>query len=153
MKSIVYLIIGGLISIVCFTACDKELVEALQINSYIYKNNTEHTITLKKVLDGNTYEYQLKPSEEINFKATLGTGGSCSINGATTTTFNPDANCLLIHSDSLQVIFNSTKSYILTRTAIGEENVLKVENYQMKKVNNHTTYTYTFTEKDYNRAD
>lgn len=143
------LLIFGILSNLFLISCDEGEVERIIRRAYNYNNSTLHTLKILEWKQGNQTVFTIRSNETLNYKITLGTGGVCKIDGA----ISESSECLLIHSDSIKVIFDNSKFLFYERDNNSSMNILKQENYNYMKVNNEHIYSYNFTELDYESAE
>lgn len=143
------LLIFGILSNLFLISCDEGEVERIIRRAYNYNNSTLHTLKILEWKQGNQTVFTIRSNETLNYKITLGTGGVCKIDGA----ISESSECLLIHSDSVKVIFDNSKFLEFNKESISNLNILKQENYDYEKINNEHTYTYNFLELHYDNAE
>ena len=143
------LLIFGILSNLFLISCGEGEIEHITRRAYNYNNSTLHTLKIQEWKQGNQTVFTIRSNEALNYKITLGTGGVCKINGA----ISESSDCLLIHSDSIKVIFDNSKFIFFERDKNSSMNILKRENYDYEKVNNEQVYSYSFTESDYENAE
>ena len=147
----------GILSSLLLQACKAD-VDSYHLTTFRYVNETSHTIEIKKWRKKVETTYKLEPLDELKFKRRL-PNGPCYINGI----IQNDNRCTLASSDSLRVIFDGSKSYLLKHTGLGGKrisvNILDfINNYTSTNTPcNYKTKTcehleYRFTEKDYQYA-
>lgn len=142
------LLIFGILSNFLFISCNEGEVDRIYTEVFNYHNNSDFSIKIQESKDSVITEFNIPPSEILIYKIQVVTGGSCSINGV----INSNSECLLWTSDSLKIIFNSTKYVEFTRDNTTDFNLLNLDNYNVETINNERIYTYNFTELDYNNA-
>lgn len=145
----------GIASSLLLQACEGNDGYA-HLSTLRYVNETSHTIEIKKWRKNVETTHKLEPLGELKFKHRLPTG-LCYINGI----IQNDNRCTFASSDSLRIIFDGSKSYLLKHPGLGGKrisvNILDfINNYT--STNNHCNYKtcehleYRFTEKDYQYA-
>ena len=142
----------GTLGSLSLKSCGRETIEEVYIKSYVYSNNTEHSIKIKKWLDGEMLTYDLQKSGKIEFRNEFN-GGGCLIDNVVQTSFSPNSDCLLIISDSLEIVFDGSRSYVLKPSDNIETNILREANYEHDRKRNKEDFRYSFTEKDYMKAN
>ena len=146
----------GILSSLLLQACKAD-VDTISLFTYRYVNETSHTIEIKKWRKNVETTHKLEPLGELKFKLRL-PYGSCYINGI----IQDNNKCTFVSSDSLRVIFDGSKSYLLKHTGLGGKrisvNILDfINNYTSTNTpcdyyNDCTHREYRFTEKDYQYA-
>jgi hypothetical protein len=124
----------GLISLFILFACNDK-VDNKVISDYVYVNQSNHNLTLHCYYAGIDSSYILNNASEIKFREDLMSGSSF----------------LIIHSDSVKIIYDSTKYSIVTK--FDKKGVLGLENYTYtKQEENHHLYKFVVNEEMYNYA-
>ena len=132
-----------------FQSYGTDIVEHVAIKNYKYDNQTEYSIVIHKWRNNNEFEYELLPGTQIRFKAELtGTSSSCYIDDV-----RERGYCLLIIADSVEIIFDNSKSYLLKSLENFSVNILNRENYEYDRQGIQEYYSYQFTDEDYNHAE
>ena len=146
----------GILSSLLLQACKAD-VDSYHLATSRYVNETSHTIEIKKWRHNVETTHKLEPLGELKFKLRL-PYGPCYINGI----IQNNNRCTLLYSDSLRVIFDGSKSYLLKHPGLGGKrigvNILDfINNYTSTNTpcdyyNDCTHREYRFTEKDYQYA-
>lgn len=143
----------GILSSLLLQAC-KANIDSHHLTTFRYVNETSHTIEIKKWRKNVEKTYKLEPLDELKFKHRL-PKGPCYINGI----IQNNNRCTFVSSDSLRIIFDGSKSYLLKHPGLGGKrisvNILDfINNYTSIPCNYKTCeyLEYRFTEKDYQYA-
>ena len=139
----------GILSNFLIFSCGQGEVEDIYTEIFNYQNNTNFLIEIQESKNGVVSKFNIQPTESLNYKIQVGTGGNCSINGIV----NSNSECLLWYSDYIKIILNSTRHLEFTRESISDFNLLNLDNYEVETINNERIYSYNFTESDYENAE
>lgn len=145
------LLIIGILSSLLTNSCGKEDIERISIKSYIYTNNSGHSLSIMSWKGSNTDIFDLIQSQKIEFRYEFN-GGGCFINGIN----EPNSSaieCLLVSSDSLKIIFDDNKTLIFKPEGERNINILNEDNYEYSQNGNNELFKYGFSEKDYLEAN
>ena len=145
-------LIIGILSSSLFQSCGPGEVEYRHTKSYKYNNQTEYSIVIHKWLNNAEAVYALSQSGQIEFKKEFDSG-SCFIDEIPQIGYYPGLGCLLIRADSIEIVFDNSKSYWLKPSDNIEVNILKEVNYDYTKQRNREDYLYNFTDKDYQNSN
>ncbi|MGC6479425.1 MAG: hypothetical protein ACON42_03500 [Flavobacteriaceae bacterium] len=149
LQNYMTVLITGILSSLAGCACGNGEIDDTTEYTYQYKNHTSHPLSIFAWQQGNPSVYSIQPNETLNYTIALGFGADCSVNG------NPSENphCLLIHSDSIKIIFDSSRFLRFDTNTPSPLNILKFENYSYEKVAKMHIYRYNFSDIDYNSAE
>lgn len=139
----------GILSNFLIFSCGQGEVDGTHTEIFNYQNNTTFLIEIQESKKGVVSTFNIQPTESLNYKIQVGTGGNCSINGIV----NNNSECLLWYSDLIKIIFNSTRYLEFTRESISDFNLLNLDNYEVETINNERVYSYNFSELDYDNAE
>jgi hypothetical protein len=145
-----HLLIFGLIlssSIVLFwTSCTDGWFESIETTKYFYINNSGHRLSITSYNYGRDSTYIINQNDTLEFSEEISTGS----------TFN---NYLINDSDSVHILFGTTKRLIYTMTSISKRNIIFLANYEHLRIINdygdhqYDWFEYYFTPDDYQNAD
>jgi len=125
-----------------FYSCNKNIdVDKSYVEELNYTNNSNHTIELIGYNNQKEYHYSLGIAESLTQRQGM--------------MFSSVKDDLLIILDSIKVSFDNDKTSTFYRNHhVSSFDVLDRNNYTFVKVSdNEKSYTYIFTENDYNHAE
>ena len=141
------LITGLFISIIMLflSSCQKSWQVPLRNTEYIYKNNTQHHISITSHNMQRDSVYVILPADSLKLSEDLFIGGSYN-------------NFLISNADSVSVVFDYSRLLFYTPDNTSERNIIKLFNYDYIRVEDedgyfqYQSFTFEFTEEDYNNA-
>lgn len=145
-----HLLIFGLILsstvIMLWTSCTDGWITTINNTKYYYINNSGHLLSITSYNYGRDSTYVIKQNDTLEFLENINTGS----------TYN---NYLINNSDSVHIIFDSTKKLTYTMSSVSSRNIIFLANYEHFRIINdygdllYNWFEYYFTPDDYQNAD